>query len=378
MYIKISKTQLDKALERAAKIYDGNTYLASLKGILIEAIDSKVTFIVSSEQLAIKHTILSTGKEIEHYDMETCQVIEAGKILVPLILFRNIVKNLDGIIELKKSGQNLLVKTENDKFEISLMDPFEYPEMDFRQIGNNVSLNIEDLKSIYKNVAFATDFNNVTNQIVLNMINIEAKNGALIATATNSFRLAKMSIPFDKDVEFSFLILPKNLRDILNFEIKGEVDFNVDESKISLTYDGTIIQSSISRLQYKDTSKVIPKTFDSVLVIDKKNLSSLLTKAKLLNSEKNNKIRLTIANGVLSVSSQTSEVGKAEIKTTDFKYGEEKLDILVINRYLTDAINVFEGQLNILFAQNNQRIVVTSQENKNIVQLLTPQKGHSS
>ncbi|MBN0919567.1 DNA polymerase III subunit beta family protein [[Mycoplasma] gypis] len=375
MHIKVSKFQLDKVIDRVSRIYEPNPYQPQYKGLYVEATDSKIIFTLSNERLSIQHTLISSGKDLENFDSESCQILVGGFALIPLPLFRNIIKSMNGPIELIKKGTLLIIKNDQDKFEMNLMDE-SFGTLDFRLLGDKINLNINNLKTIYNNVAFAADVHNETNELAFRLINIKAQNGKMTAIATNSYRLATETLDIESDAEFSFLISPKNLKELLSFDIKGDVDFVVNDSRISIVWDDSVIYSLIYKMDYKDTSKVIPKSFDSVLVIEKRVLANLLNKTKVFHADRSNRIRLTIKDGILTLATKETEVGRAEATTNEFTYNEEKLDMFIVNRYLTDAINVFDGELNILFADNNRRIVVISPNYKNNVQVLTPQKGH--
>ncbi|MCU4116938.1 DNA polymerase III subunit beta [Mycoplasma zalophi] len=374
MKFNISIQQLDKAIDRVSKALDSNPYLPALKGVLIEATDSAVTFVVSNTQIAVKHTVLTTGADIETFNKDGCEIIESGTALVPLTLFKNIVKKIDGIVKLETENSVLKIKTNEDIFEINLLDSFEYPETEFEQYGEKIVLPFSALKSIVKNVSFAAAQN--ATSVILNCVNISAKDNVLVAIATDGFRLARQQTAIENTVDFNFSIQSKTLKDLLNFDFKGDISMFVSENKIHINFDGSIIQTKLANLAYKDTANSIPRQFEQILTIDRKKLTELIQKASLLNSDANSKLRLSIHDSVLYVSTNRDEIGKAEVKTTEFSYNDESLDISLVTKNLTEAINVFEGEINLMFAENKQRILIVSKENKNNQQLITPQRGY--
>lgn len=100
-----------------------------------------------------------------------------------------------------------------------------------------------------------------------------------------------------------------------------------------------------------------------------------MNKASVIINENYNKIKLHIVDNVLTISSAREEIANAEIKTNNFSYNGEELKLALNSRFLKDAISVYEDNLNILFTKDKLRIVIKSDSNPNVLQLITPQKG---
>ncbi|ACF06970.1 DNA polymerase III beta chain [Metamycoplasma arthritidis] len=364
MEIKINKWLLDEAIERVAKAVDQNPFIPVMKGILVEAQDSMLTIIASNGEISIKHVIPSS------VDM---QILSPGIILVELSLLRNIVKKLDGDISLKSEGNLLTVTTEFDRYSLNLYDTSEYPEIDFAVYGETLKIKWDELKSITKNVSFAAS-NNEAN-LVLCCVNISAHDGKLKFVATNKYRYAEETKEIDSDANFNVSIQAKNLKDLTAFDFKDSVLLNISEHKIAFEVDSTIIQSKVVNQPYQDVSRIVPREFATCLKIEKRELNNLLSKASVIISETNNKIKLSIVDGILMIASTRDEIANAEIITKNFSYDGDELKLALNSKYLREAIAVFEGTINIHITKDKLRLVVKSDSHPNNIQLFTPQKG---
>ncbi|WP_412031553.1 DNA polymerase III subunit beta [Metamycoplasma buccale] len=364
MEITINKLILDEAIERVARAVDQNPFIPAMKGVLIEVEDNKIAFTGSNGEISIKHTI-ETSMD--------AKIITPGRILIEMGIFRNIIKKLDGDLNLKSDDKNLFITTEYDKYNLNLYSPQDFPAINFTIYGETLKIKWDDLKKIVRNVSFAASNNEM--YLILCCVNIAAKNKKLFFKATDRYRYAEEAMDIDSDVEFNVSILAKNLRDLLSFEFKGEVTLNISEHKIAFEIDNTIIQSKVIEQIYQDVSKIIPKEFATHLIIDKKELNNLLNKASVIITENYNKIRLHIDNEFLTISSTREEIANAEVKTKNFKYDGDELKLTINSKYLREAISVFDDQISLLITKDKLRIVVKSDSNQNNIQLFTPQKG---
>ncbi|WP_330463426.1 DNA polymerase III subunit beta [Metamycoplasma gateae] len=362
--IKINKLLLDNAIEKVAKAIDSNPFMPELKGILLVAEGNKITLIGSNSAISIKHDIITS------LDAE---IIVPGRILIDLSLFRNIVKKLDGDIILKSEENKLELITENDRFSLNLYDVTEYPLIDFSIYGDQVKVNWQKIKSIVRNVAVSAS--SLETNIILCCINISAQNNKLKFVATDKYRYAEEVIDIEEDNNFNISLLAKNLKDILNFDYNGDVVLNVSEQKISFEIEGTTVQSKVLDQVYIDVSKIIPKQFANTLIISKRELNNLLNKASVIISENYNKIRLHISDDVLTISSTREEIANAEIKTKNFSYTDSELKLALNSKFLKDAIQSLDDEIKLSLTADKMRIVITSDSNKNLFHLITPQRG---
>ncbi|QJG67217.1 DNA polymerase III subunit beta [Mycoplasma phocoenae] len=374
MKFNISKQRLEFAVEKTSKAIDGNPFLPQLKGIMIEAMDTKITFITSNHEISVLHKVLTVGNSNETLNSTGCEIVESGSALIPFSLFRNIIKKLDGVISIETKGSILEIKSNQDKFEMNILDASDYPDIDFTKIGDKVTVPFEILRKISKNVAFAASQD--PGQLILNCVNISNANGSLKAVATDKFRLALEKDEIEDGTSFDISILAKSIKDILNFDLKGDVDLYISESKIQIYDDNTIIQAKLINIPFIDTTRVIPKDFQQKLIINRKVLSDMISKVNIVNTDSNSKIMILIENNLLTIKGNKDEVGSATVQTTDFEYNDEGLIISFATRNVLDALSVFEGELYIMFSDNKQRVLILSPENTNTIQLITPMKGY--
>ncbi len=129
MKIKIQKKELMKNLEKISKAINSNSHLQSLKGILFEVKEKGITLLSSNGNLCIKKTI-----QLNDY----IKIEKEGKILIPGVLFLKIIKKLENEIELETKNNSLIIKNENSKWTLQLMDESQFPIINFENIGKSL------------------------------------------------------------------------------------------------------------------------------------------------------------------------------------------------------------------------------------------------
>ena len=200
MKIKINKKTLSDTLERVLKANDANSHLSALQGVLITAVENQLTFVASNGNLSIKE-VIEIGPMLE--------VLEPGRILIQGKLFSDVIKKQDEVITLIKERESAIIKSLDSKVTINLLDANDFPVISFDNFGDEFIIPVASLKQIISDVSFAASTKD--KRIILNGVNLIAENNKLIASATNSFRLAYKVLDIDSSITFNMSILSKNL-----------------------------------------------------------------------------------------------------------------------------------------------------------------------
>ena len=102
----------------------------------------------------------------------------------------------------------------------------------------------------------------------------------------------------------------------------------------------------------------------------------MIDRASLLTSDKEkNTIKLVLKSGELIISSNSPEIGKVEEKIIIDNDGE--ISISFSSKYMLDAIKSFSSEkIHILMNDDNSPIIVKSDDENTLVQLVLPIKTY--
>lgn len=365
MKIIINKKTLEKHLENISRALNSTNPFPALTGILITANELDIHMIVSNGNLSIREQIIFTPET---------KVTDAGKILVPGKLFKEIIKKQGDIVEIIANDKNVKIVSKGFETTINLLNADEYPTISFESFGKDLIIDSEKLVKIIKNVSFAAADND--KRIILNGVNLFAEDGILTAIATNSFRLAQEKIEISSDVSFNITILSKNLRDFFPQNAKGELKLKVDDNKIITIYETSTVVSKLIDGVYPDVSKLIPNQNEITLETNVKDLQDLIDKATVISEEATKIIKLTIYDDELSLESRRSEIGNTLIKTKNFTASTKEFSIIFNAIFLKDAISRFTDKIVIGFNGEFKAFIIYKDENnKNLIQLILPHRS---
>jgi DNA polymerase-3 subunit beta len=260
----------------------------------------------SDGNLSIKSTI--------HTNEETI-VIEGGEILIPCKLFLETIKKQIGTQIIIEEKENILfITSKNSSITINLLNIEDYPRINFELSGKEFKIKNKELKSITYDVSFASGENN--KKLILNGINISIDNRILIASATNSYRLATKKIIVNNEEKIDFTLFPKNLRKFILDDSEEELKFIIDDQKINLETKNTIIQSKLLEGEYPKISTFIPTTFDYELKIDVDTFRELIERTTVIDKSQSASLKMQIISEdkKLIINSRKKEIGSVQIE----------------------------------------------------------------
>lgn len=365
MKIIIDKKTLERHLENISRALNSTNPFPALTGILIIANELDISMIASNGNLSIKEQIIFTPET---------KVTDAGKILVPGKLFKDVIKRQSDIVEIIANDKNVKIASKGFETTINLLNVEEYPTISFESYGKDLFIEAEKLAKIIKNVSFAAADND--KRIILNGVNLFAEEGILTAIATNSFRLAQEKIEISSDVNFNITILSKNLKDFFPQNAKGELKLKVDDNKIITVYETSTVVSKLIDGVYPDISKLIPNSNEITLETNVKDLQDLIDKATVISEETTKIVKLTIYEDELSLESRRSEIGNTLIKTKNFNASTQSFSIVFNAIFLKDAISRFNDKIVIGFNGEFKAFTIYKNENdKKLVQLILPHRS---
>ena len=366
MKFVINKNVFVKSLENVIKAIDSTNIYIHLRNFYIEVLDEMIIIKGSNGYFSIE-------SKIEIQDITNIESI--GNFLVPASLFMNIIKKCsNNNIEIYSNNNVLFIKNEKDEYEINLANVEDFPFLDFSLYGNKIKINAEKLRKAIDNVIFATS--TTSEEVILSGVNLKYEGNKLYITATDSFRLAReiIEIQDDRNINFDVTIANRNIKNFIPQNVEGDVILYANEHKINLLYETSNFQSKIIDAPYKMVSQLFEIKFDKSLLIDKNVLNNALMKASLISGDvAYNKMFFEISSDQIVIKSQAEEIGRIQVilEKNKFEYYGEPISIVLNNKYLKEAINVFNDKIKINLLNSRTPILIESEDSLN-KQIISP------
>jgi len=369
MKLIIKKSILLENLVNTSKAISSKNLIPILTGIKFDLKDDGLYLSASDSDISIQ-TFISKDDITEI--VSTGSVVISGKYIVEII--KKLPDN-DIIIEVIDRF-NMIIQTDGSEFSLNGIDPNEFPNLDLEDTKNPIVLNPVILKTLINQTFFATSMDE--KRPLLTGINFKLNGNMLEVLATDSYRLARKEIDLKDSYENEFnLVIPgKNLVELSRMLEDNEenVYLHIFNNKVLFKYKNLVFLSRLIGGTYPTSSDSLPNSFKIDIECNYSELYNMIDRASLLTSDKDkNIIKLELKNKELIISSNSPEIGKVEEKLAIDN--DSSISISFSSRFMLEAIKSFNSEkIHLLINNDNSRIIVKSDEEPSLIQLVLPIK----
>ncbi|MBS4913190.1 MAG: DNA polymerase III subunit beta [Veillonella sp.] len=365
MKIQFSKDNLLKAINALSKVSQNKTSSNLPGSIYITTKDNKVEMQANDYQIGIKITVDAT-------------IIEEGTIVLGMRYFQDwIRKTPSEIITLETNEQSnqLLISTESSQFNLVTMDLDDFMLVDQIHDQYHIDIDGEKLKEMIDltNYAASTD----QNAFMYTGALLESSDKELTMVATNTYRMAIKKVALEEAVpnQMRMIIPTKTLAEVsrlLPVDNPTMVRIIWNRSQVAFIFDTVYLISRLIEANFPDYNKVIPSTFDSSAVLNRRDFAGAVDRVSLLAKDAEyNVIRYDWNETEVTLTAQNSDIGAAkeevlcEFKGTPFT-------ISFNSKYISDILRHSTGDLIHLYLKQNGPVVIRQDNNSNYTYVVTP------
>jgi len=374
MKLTILRGELNEAIQHVSKAVASRTTIPILSGIKLDANTTGVTLTASDTDISIQSFI-----PLETPDKVIGKVEKTGSVVLPAKFFVEIVKKLpheDVHIEVGERFQTMITSGSTE-IQLVGLDAEEFPVLPSVEEDQVVTIPGDLLRDMIRQTVFAVTTNESTPILTGVLWNLH--DGVYKFVATDRHRLASRTAVVDtSDVRFSNIVISgKTLNELAKIvpDQNVMVDIVVADNQVLFKLGNVLFYSRMLDGTYPDTSKIIPQSFKTELILNTKQLSESIDRAYLLSrEEKTNIVRLTTTDsGNVEISSSSSELGKVTEQLTVTEMRGEPLKIAFNSKYMLDALKVIDSeQLFIGFTGAMSPIIIKPRDHDNSLHLILP------
>jgi DNA polymerase-3 subunit beta len=371
MKFKIKRNILLENITHVSKAISPRNLIPILTGIKFDLTEEGLYLFASDSDISIR-CLIEKDKitEISEYG----SIVIGGKYIVEIV---RKLPDTDITIEVL-DGFKMIVSTSNTEFSLNGTNPSDFPNLDLSLTKEPIVLNTEIFKNLVNQTFFATSQNE--SRPLLTGINFRISNNLLEVMATDSYRLSRKVISLDgTDYGDLNIVIPgKNLVELSKMmdDENDNVELHIFSNKVLFKYKNILFLSRLLSGTYPATSSIIPKEFSISIDCNANILFEMIDRASLLTSDREkNTIKLVLEGGILTILSNSPEIGKVEEKMT--VNCNKEISISFSSKYMLDAIKSFSKE-NITININNDSspIILNSLEDDSLVQLVLPIKTY--
>lgn len=369
MNIKIEKEILLEYLNYVVRGLSNKNLIPILNCIKIEVLEDGIYLTTTNNEIAIK-TFIKKDKINE--------IINTGSIVIYGRFFYEIIKKLpNAIINIEEVIDNKInIYTENSSFYLNCNDINDFPNLNFLEKSNPITLNQKIFKNIINKTIYATSLNE--ERPFLTGINLKIKDNNLICSATDSYRISLKIIELKNKIkeEINIIIPNRSLNELIKilYEDDETIELHIFNNNILFKNKELIFSSQLINGSFPDTFNLIPKEFKIKINVDYNEIFNAIDRASLLSKEEDKQtITFEINKKEGIITSIIPEIGKVEEKIKILNNNEQKLTISFSSKYIIDALKTIEdNNIEICFNDNLSSILIKSLNDENFIQLFQP------
>lgn len=373
--LTVLKDVLNESIQHVSKAVSSRTTIPILSGIKMDATADGLTLTASDTEIAIQSHI-----PLEKDEGTLIELEQPGSIVVPGKLFIEMIRKLPtDKVEIQVSDFfHITIRSGSSELEMIGLDPEEYPLLPRLEENNRFSVSSEILKSMIKQTIFSVSTNESTPVLTGVLWNLENRQFKFVST--DRHRLSTSEYRIDTDPSYTLkniVISGKNLTELQKLlpDENTMIDIVAADNQVMFNIGPILFFTRILDGTYPDTSRIIPQTFKSEIVVNTKAFTDAMERAYLLSrEEKTNIVKLaTAGNNKIEISSSLSELGKITELIEPLQMTGEEIKISFNSRYMLDALKVIESEnVHIGFTGAMSPFVIRPHEQSHQLHLVLP------
>lgn len=336
---------------------------------------SNVLFIAQNNSLTIKATDIKVNFETKiPVDIE-----EEGSTTIYCDKFMTILSNLDeGEVQFEiqqKDNQTVaLIKhlTKSEKYQLKCMSQDKFPEFPEAITVPFFDVPSKELKEMISQTSFAVSEDET--RFFMNGVYFERKDDKLVLVATDGKRLSFASKNIGLTNEFpSAIVHPKVLNIVAKHASEeGNIAVAIVDKMIFFKFSNYELSSALLDGQFPNYNRVIPETQTNSFQVQKSDLLRALKGTSSMVDKKAGRIFFTLNPGTLTVTSQESDYGDAELKMP-CQYDGAEISIAMNYRYVEEPLKVINSdRITFEFTEAMKAVTMRSEPASDCFHIIMP------
>ena len=329
MQLTVARDELVAKLGVVSRAVSTRGSVQVLSGILLSVADGTITLAATDMELSLRTTLEA---EVEGEGA----VVIPGKLLVDLA---RLLPENDVTIEYRADEGVAQVVSGSASYRLNTYGAEDFPRLP----TVDAQLHAIDRAALLETVdRVARSASRDESRPVLTGILVRFEGGKLVMVATDSYRLSVKETPLDSTApELEAIIPARALQELSRLAGGDTVELGVHENHVVFgTGDAWLTTRRIDG-QFPNYRQLLPESFEIELTVARAELFDVVRRVSVL-AQRNSPLRLRFAEGELTVSAQTQDVGEAR-ESMPVPYAGEEFTIGFNADFLRDGVDSISG-----------------------------------
>src|SRR3954466_431396 len=284
--------------------------------------------------------LAATDMEVSLRAVVDAQVSDEGVVVVPGRLLLDIARSLpdsEVTIEHRPEEATVVVTSGTASYRLHTYSAEDFPRLPDVDTG---VLHTVDRDALIETVArVGRSASRDESRPVLTGILVRFEPGRVVMAATDSYRLAVKETPVEAALPDLEAIIPARALQELARIAGGadEVQLGLQENHVVFGADGTWLTTRRIDGQFPNYRQLLPEQFEYELALPREELLEVVRRVSLM-AQRNSPLRLRFAEGDLTVSAVTQDVGEAR-ESLPAPFTGEAMEIGFNAEFLRDGLD---------------------------------------
>jgi DNA polymerase III subunit beta len=329
--ISVPREELTRQLGVVARAASTRTTVQVLAGLLLRAGDGRLELAATDMEISLRSSLEAS-------------VESEGAVVVPSKLLADLVRLLpaDEVSIEHRSGEGIVeIVSGAATYRLHTYNAEDFPRLPDASTVELMSVDADAVLETAGRVSRAASRDE--SRPVLTGILVRFEGEKLIMAATDSYRLAvKETAMGSGGPDLDAIVPARALGELTRIaQSGGGLEIGVLENQVIFTTDGILLTTRRIEGQFPNYRQLLPETFEHELALPREELLEVVRRVSVM-AQRNAPIRLRFAEGELTVSAQTQDVGEAR-ETMPAPYAAEPLEIGFNPDFLRDGVESVEG-----------------------------------
>jgi DNA polymerase III subunit beta len=327
-----SRDELTRALGIVSRGVSTRTTVQILAGILLQASGEKLDLAATDMELSLRTSL-------------EAQVEAEGSVVVPGRLLLELARLLPGeevSIEHKLEEAAVEVRSGSATYRLHTYNAEDFPRLPDPAAADRHEVDREMLLETVARVSRSASRDE--SRPVLTGVLMRFEPGKLVMAATDSYRLSVKETATEGSVpELEAIVPARALGELVRIAQAGEgIELGVHENQVVFSTGDALLTTRRIDGQFPNYRQLVPEAFDHELTLPRDELLDVVRRVAVM-AQRNSPLRLRFAEGELTVSAQTQDVGEAR-ESLPVSFAGEPLEIGFNAEFLRDGVESVSGE----------------------------------
>jgi DNA polymerase III subunit beta len=326
MKVTCSRDELVQKLAIVSRAVSTRATVLVLGGVLLRAEGGELQLAATDMELSLRTAL---GAEVEGEGA----VVVPGRLLVDLA---RLLPDEDVQIEHRAEEGVVRIECGSASYRLHTYNVEDFPRLPDVQAIGTFSVDRDALLDTVARVSRSASRDE--SRPVLTGILARFEGGKLVMAATDSYRLSVKETALEGEAPELEAIIPARALTELSRIAQGAdgIELGVHENQVVFVVDGITLTTRRIEGQFPNYRQLLPETFEHVVNVPRTEILDVVRRVAVM-AQRNSPLRLRFAEGELTVSSQTQDVGEAR-ESLSVAFEGELLEIGFNPEFLREGI----------------------------------------